>query len=261
MVAIGAHVDRADPLTAAQAAGADAAQFFLGDPQGWKAPVEHPLAAEIRASDLTIYIHAPYLVNVATMNNKIRIPSRKILSQHAKAATDIGAKGLIVHGGHVLKDDDYEAGFDNWRKTFARQLDDGGFGLPILIENTAGGNNAIARRFDKLARLWDAIGEFGPGFCLDTCHAYAGGEDLVGIVERVLAITGRIDLVHANNSRDTFDSGADRHANFDAGTIDPAEIAEVARQANCDLIVETPVDGQAGDVTYLRDALGALAAR
>ena len=78
----------------------------------------------------------------------------------------------------------------------------------------------------------------------------------------MLAITGRIDLVHANNSRDTFDSGADRHANFDAGTIDPAEIAEVAPPGRqCDLIVETPVDGQAGDITYLRDALGALASR
>ena len=96
------------PLAAAPATGADAAQFFLADPQGWKAPVEHPHAAEIRASDLTIYIHAPYLVNVATMNNKIRIPSRKILSQHAAAATAIGAKGLIVHGGHVLNEDDYD---------------------------------------------------------------------------------------------------------------------------------------------------------
>ena len=119
-VAIGAHVDSADPLAGRQAAGADAAQFFLADPQGWKAPVEHPHAAEIRASDLTIYIHAPYLVNVATMNNKIRIPSRKILGQHAAAAAAIGAKGLIVHGGHVLNEDDFDKGFDNWRKTFAR---------------------------------------------------------------------------------------------------------------------------------------------
>jgi deoxyribonuclease-4 len=257
MVAIGAHVDSADPMAAALATGAQAAQFFLADPQGWKAPVEHPHAAEIKASDLTIYIHAPYLVNVATMNNKIRIPSRKILSQHAAAATAIGAKGLIVHGGHVLDEGDYDAGFDNWRKTFSRAQDDGGFGLPILIENTAGGNNAIARRFDKLARLWDAIGEFGPGFCLDTCHAYAGGEDLVGIVDRVLAITGRVDLVHANNSRDLFDSGADRHANFGTGTIDPAEIAEVCRRAASDVIVETPggPTGQGSDIDYLRRAL------
>jgi deoxyribonuclease-4 len=262
-IAIGAHVDPADPLAAAKATGADAAQFFLGDPQGWKAPVEHPHAAAIRATDLTIYIHAPYLVNVATMNNKIRIPSRKILSQHAQAAADLDAKGLIVHGGHVLNEDDYAAGFDNWRKTFSRAQDEGGFGLPILIENTAGGNNAIARHFDKLARLWDAIGEFGPGFCLDTCHAYAGGEDLAGIVDRVLAITGRIDLVHANNSRDVFDSGADRHANFDAGTIDPAAIAEVCQRAGSDVIVETPggPDGQGADIAYLREAFAAVSSR
>ena len=80
--------------------------------------------------------------------------------------------------------------------------DSGGFPLPILIENTAGGDNACARRFDALARLWDAVGEFGAGFCLDTCHAHAGGEELLGIVDRVKAITGRIDLVHANDSRD-----------------------------------------------------------
>jgi deoxyribonuclease IV len=256
MVAIGAHVDSTDPVKAAQAAGAAAVQFFLADPQGWKAPVEHPHAAEIRASDLTVYIHAPYLVNVATMNNKIRIPSRKILSQHAAAATAIGAKGLIVHGGHVLKDADYDAGFDNWRKTFARQADEGGFGLPILIENTAGGNHAIARHFDRLAQLWDAIGEFGPGFCLDTCHAHAGGEELAGIVERVLAITGRVDLVHANDSRDAFDSGADRHATFGSGQIDPAAIAAVCRTAGTDIIVETPADGQAADIAYLHEQLG-----
>jgi deoxyribonuclease IV len=255
LVAIGAHVDSTDPLSAAAAVGADAAQFFLADPQGWKAPVEHAHADAIRASDLAIYIHAPYLVNVATMNNKIRIPSRKIMTQHAAAATDIGAKGLIVHGGHVLSESDYDKGFDNWRKTFSRQADAGGFGLPILIENTAGGNNAIARHFDKLAQLWDAIGEFGPGFCLDTCHAFAGGEDLYGIVDRVLAITGRIDLVHVNNSRDTFDSGADRHANFDTGTIDPAALADVARRAGSDLIVETPADGHARDIASLRAAL------
>ena len=103
---------------------------------------------------------------------------------------------------------------ENWRKFFARQAEEGGFPLPILIENTAGGDNAMARQFDVLARLWDAVGEFGVGFCLDTCHAFAAGEDLVGIVDRVKAITGRIDLVHLNNSRDEFGSARDRHANI-----------------------------------------------
>src|SRR6195952_2008398 len=255
MVVFGAHVDSADPLAAGKATGADAVQFFLADPQSWKKTVEHEHAENIRATDLTVYIHAPYLVNVASTNNKIRIPSRKILAQHAEAAAGIGAKGLIVHGGHVTAKDDPAIGFDNWRKTFERAAADGGFPLPILIENTAGGENAMARRFDRLAMLWDAVGEFGPGFVLDTCHAWAGGEELPDIVDRVRAITGRIDLVHANNSRDDFDSGADRHANFDSGTFDSELIASVCRDAGCDGIVETPFDGHVADLEFLRKQL------
>jgi deoxyribonuclease IV len=249
---IGAHVDSVDPLSAAARVDAAAVQFFLSDPQAWKEPVEHPHADAIRASGLTVYIHAPYRLNLATTNNRIRIPSRKLLAQHATAAAAIGAKGLIVHGGHVGADDDPAIGIDNWRKAFAQAEKAGGFPLPILIENTAGGTMAMARRLDRIAALWDAIGEYRPGFCLDTCHAHAGGEDLVGIVDRVKAITGRIDLVHANGSRDTFDSGADRHSNFNSGFIEPDAIAAVVRAAGCDALVETPVEGQADDISFLR---------
>jgi deoxyribonuclease-4 len=255
MALLGAHVDSEDPLAHAESDGAEAIQFFLGDPQGWKKPPPHPHADALRASDLTIYIHAPYLVNVASTNNKIRIPSRKIMAQHAEAAADIGAKGLVVHGGHVTAKDDPKVGVENWRKAFERAEADGGFPLPILIENTAGGDNAMARRFDRLAMLWDAVGQYDPGFVLDTCHAWAGGEELADIVDRVRAITGRIDLIHANNSRDGFDSGADRHANFDSGTFDSDLIASVCRDAGCDVIVETPSDGHRGDLEFLRKHL------
>ena len=251
MVLVGAHVDSADPLAHAAAIGAEAVQFFLGDPQGWKAPPPHPHADALRATELGVYVHAPYLVNVASTNNKIRIPSRKILAQHAAAAAAIGAKGLIVHGGHVTAKDDPGEGFENWRKTFERAQ----FELPILIENTAGGENAMARTFDRLGRLWEAVGEFGPGLVLDTCHAWAAGEDLEGIVERVRAITGRVDLVHANSSRDAAGSGADRHANYGAGTIDPELIVAACRDAGCDVIVETPFDGIAADIEYLQKSL------
>ncbi len=254
MALVGAHVDSADPLAHAAAIGAEAVQFFLGDPQGWKAPPPHPHEAEIKATALGVYIHAPYLINVASTNNKIRIPSRKMLAQHAAAAAAIGARGLIVHGGHVTAKDDPELGVDNWRKTFER-APDGGFGLPILIENTAGGENALARSFDRLARLWDAVGEFGPGFVLDTCHAWASGEDLAGIVDRVRGITGRVDLVHANSSRDAAGSGADRHANYDTGTIDPELILAACRDAGCDVIVETPFENIGADVAYLQKGL------
>lgn len=254
--AIGAHVDSTDPLSAAARVGAAAIQFFLADPQGWKAPKPHAHAEAIKASGLTVYVHAPYVLNVATTNNRIRIPSRKLLGQHAAAAAAIGAKGLIVHGGHVTGEDDPAIGVDNWRKVFAQAAETGGFPLPILIENTAGGTKAMARRLDRIAQLWDAIGEYQPGFCLDTCHAHAGGEDLTGIVDRVKAITGRIDLVHANDSRDVFDSGADRHANFGSGLIEPDAIATVVRAAGSDVVVETPGEGQAEDISYLRAHTG-----
>lgn len=233
-------------------------QFFLTDPQGYKSPKPREDAAALRESEVDIYIHAPYIVNVASPNNRIRIPSRKLLMAHAKAAAELGAKGLIVHGGHVGKDADLTAGFDNWRKAFEYAESDGGLPLPILIENTAGGDNACARRFDDLARLWDAVGSFGAGFCLDTCHAFAGGEDLVGIVDRVKSITGRIDLIHANDSKGGFDSGQDRHDNLGNGKIDPELVVAAIRAAGAPAVVETPggAEGQTADITLLRERTG-----
>jgi deoxyribonuclease IV len=254
---IGAHVETADPLGAAAAREAEVVQFFLTDPQSYAAPKPRPDADTLRDADVDIFIHSPYPLNVASTNNRIRVPGRKLLQQHAEAAAAIGAKGLIVHGGHVERGGTVDAGLENWRKTFAYAKESGGYPLPILIENTAGGDNACARRFDVLARLWDVIGEYGAGFCLDTCHAHAGGEDLLGIVDRVKAITGRIDLIHANDSRDAFDSGADRHANLGQGQIDPDLIVAVIRAAGAPAVVETPAAGQAADIALLRAGLSA----
>ncbi|MEJ3742368.1 deoxyribonuclease IV [Actinomycetes bacterium KLBMP 9797] len=255
---IGAHVDSADPLGEAAARGAETVQFFLTDPQAWKDPTPRADADALRAAELDVFIHAPYRINLASLNNRIRIPSRKLLLTHAQGAADIGARGLIVHGGHVGAGEDLAVGFANWRKAFEFGAKSGGFPVPILIENTAGGDNACARRFDALARLWDAVGEFGAGFCLDTCHANAAGEELLGAVDRIKAITGRIDLIHANNSKDPFDSGRDNHENFASGTIDPELIVAVVRAAGAPVVVETPngAEAQTADIAFLRDRVG-----
>jgi deoxyribonuclease-4 len=236
-------------------------QFFLGDPQGYKGPEiryaggAEGLKADAEAAGIGLYVHAPYIVNVATTNNRIRIPSRKLLQQHLDAAASIGAKGLIVHGGHVNKDDSPEKGFDNWRKAVAAT----DLKIPLLIENTAGGDNAMTRYLDRIGRVWDAIstaeGFDQVGFCLDTCHAHAGGNDLATVVDDVLAITGRIDLVHANDSRDDFDSGADRHTNFGAGHIEPDLLAAVVRDAGAPVICETPGGAaeHTADFAWLRE--------
>ena len=167
-------------------------QFFLGDPQSYKGPEVRyaggaaALRAAAEAAGVDLYVHAPYIVNVATTNNRIRIPSRKLLQQHMDAAAEIGAKGLIVHGGHVNATDDPEKGFDNWRKAIeATDLK-----IPLLIENTAGGGNAMARQAERIGRVFDAVhqaeGADMVGFCLDTCHAHAGGIALDTAVEQLL---------------------------------------------------------------------------
>jgi deoxyribonuclease-4 len=139
---------------------------------------------------------------------------------------------------------------------FERQAEQGGFATRILVENTAGGDNAMARRLDSLARLWDAIGDYDVGFCLDTCHAFAAGEDLANVVDRVRAITGRIDLVHCNNSRDEFGSARDRHAPLRAGTINPHELVAICAAADAPVILETDPATQADDIAWLRAQLG-----
>src|SRR5919112_1281132 len=245
------------PVATAAQRGADVVQMFLADPQGWRKPQPHPQAEELRDGPLTVVVHAPYIVNLASLNNRIRIPSRKLAVQHATAAAQVGALGLVVHGGHVTAGDDHAKGVENWRKFFARQADEGGLAVPVLLENTAGGNNALARRFDALARLWDAVADYDVGFCLDTCHAFAAGEELGDAVDRIKAITGRIDLVHLNDSRDGFGSGADRHANIGDGTIDPELLVGVCAAAGAPVVVETPAECQAADIAFLRERLGA----
>jgi deoxyribonuclease IV len=260
---LGAHVDSADPVAAATERGAGLSQFFLGNPQGYKGPEfafdggPEALKEAAEQAGIALYVHAPYLINVASTNNRIRIPSRKLLQQFIDAGAAIGAKGLIVHGGHVDKAEDVDKGFDNWRKAVeATDLK-----IPLLLENTAGGDNAMARTLERIARTWEAIqaapGAENVGFCLDTCHAHAGGIALATAVEQLRAITGRIDLVHCNDSRDEFGSGADRHTNLGEGLIDPDELAGAVRAAQAPVVIETRggLDGQRADLDWLRERL------
>ena len=79
---IGAHVDQEDPIAEAKARGASLSQLFLGDPQSYKGPVIRyaggagALKADAEAAGIDLYVHAPYPINVASLNNRIRIPGR-----------------------------------------------------------------------------------------------------------------------------------------------------------------------------------------
>jgi deoxyribonuclease IV len=212
-------------------------------------------AEELRRSRIPLYVHAPYLINVCSPRNNVRYGSRKILQQTCDAAAEVGAEAVVVHPGHA--EDGIAKGVGRWVRTLEMLESE----VTLLIENTAGGENAVARRFDALARLWKAITKDDSGielgFCFDTCHAHAAGEELSDAVDRVLAIVGRIDLLHANDSRDPPGTGADRHANLGKGEIGAEALREMISTAGPPVIVETPGGAKEirADLKFVRSTL------
>ncbi len=235
---IGAHVDQHDPVGEALERGASLSQFFLGDPQGCKGPEVRydggadALRAAAEDNGVDLYVHAPYMHQRRDHEQPDPDPEPE-----AAPAAHGRRRGDRREGADRARWPRQQGTMTRRRgsTTGASAVEATDLKVPLLIENTAGGTNAMARHLDRIGRVWDAIAAPRAaeqvGFCLDTCHAHAGGIDLPAVVEKVRAITGRIDLVHANDSRDAFDSGADRHTSFGHGKIDPDELAAVVRDA------------------------------
>lgn len=259
-VRIGAHVSKNTLLAEAEETGSEVVQIFLSSNRSWAPPVlGEEFLVHARELQDRIYVHAPYLVNPASLDPLVRKRSRDALLAQFTAAERIGALGVVVHGGHLAGAGSFDDGVQGWLEVLA----DWGSSVPLLIENTAGGTSAMARSFDDFKRLFDALSTASAsaghrvGVCLDTCHAWAGGEALGSAVARLSAFAGRIDLLHVNDSRDLFDSGRDRHANLGDGTLPSGVFAEILAAACCDAVVETPngPTAMASDVEFLRSGL------
>lgn len=255
---VGAAIaDIPDPISQARLLQAQCLQINMGDPTSWAKPsIAHPggtstLKAEAATAEVPIYVHAPYVINVASLNNRIRIPSRKLLQQTLDTAAEFGASGVVVHAGHVTKDDDPAQGYENWHKAVSTLE----LSSPLFIENSASGKFSMARTPESIKRLWDSVGASGVGFCVDTCHAWAAGISLEGLGTTIRSITGRIDLVHANNSKDPFGSGRDRHANFTEGEIPLEQLLSAIVSCEANVVCETALEQVSKDMSLVRDAL------
>lgn len=250
---LGAHVSPQKPLDEAAARGAEAVQVFLSNPQQWKPPLPRADADELKASDIHIYVHAPYLMNLASPNNRVRIPSRKTLAATVEAADAIGAKGVIVHGGSVGADEDVSVGYERWRKA----LDSFDVTVPILVENTAGSGNSVMQDLEHYGPLWEQIGDMNVGVCLDTCHTWAAGADTDTAVDLITSLTGGIALVHCNDSKDEHGSNRDRHENLGKGQIPEDQLIGMVEAAGATTILETPggVEDHIADLEWLRARL------
>ena len=113
MIPVGAHLPSINPLEEAEERQADIAQIFLSNPQSWKKPPPRQDAAALRDSPIPIYVHAPYLINVCADNNRVRIPSRRILQDTCDAAAEVGDfdDELAQSGARKAFDDPHDERF------------------------------------------------------------------------------------------------------------------------------------------------------
>jgi deoxyribonuclease-4 len=236
-VLIGAHVSTrggiANAVDNAVAIGADVMQMHPRSAMQWQplrldeemrsAYRERYAASGLRAH----YLHAVYLINLATPREQLLRQSIESLVNHMEIARQLGADAVVLHAGSHLG-----AGFDGTLEQVAgaiREVLERSAGSParLLVENSAGSGGCVGCSFEELGRIVDAVGSERVGVCLDTQHLFASGYDVrtqdhvAATLDRFAHDVGfeRLELVHANDSRTPLGSRADRHANIGEGHI------------------------------------------
>lgn len=269
---VGAHVSVAGGVGRALAhcedRGGDALQVFASNPRSWPrsepdAAADEAFATAVGERGYPLFLHAPYLVNLASPDRTVRHRSIDATRAALRRGVRLGAAAVVVHTGSGRGAERAEAVART--ASAVRRLLDAVPGIDLALELTAGSGRMVAGTLEELHELLDACGA-NPRVrvCLDTCHLYAAGHDLrstAGMrrVRRGISDlgAGRIAVVHVNDSRDPLGSRRDRHARPGRGTIGVDALGRFLRGADLrgvPLILETPGDvaEQRHDIALVR---------
>ena len=233
---IGGHVSTAGGLVKAleraEERGCETMQVFNQSPRAWRptnysdadfAAFRERLA---RSSVKSIYIHAVYLINVASDDAEVRRKSLISLTHALQVGDSVGAGGVIVHPGSG-KGQAPGPTFKRLGQAMKAALANTE-STPVLFENTAGAGFTIGRTFEELARVIEVSGAGERlGVCLDSCHLLASGYEvrdtdaLDAVVDEYERIVGldRLRALHLNDSKTALGSNVDRHANLGQGEL------------------------------------------
>jgi deoxyribonuclease IV len=277
---VGAHVPtRGSPANAvdyAVTAGCQAFQIFVSNPRAWAPPTLAPDAAREFAARRAearvgpVFVHASYLVNIASPDPGFRGRSVDLARRELRAARALGADGLVVHAGAGGPGDRAASLHQAAASVLAIAEADG---PEVVLELTAGGAGSVASTIPQAAELLDAVDRHPRvALCLDTCHLFAAGAPLdePDGARRTLAalrthrLARRLRLVHANDARDPRGSRRDRHEHPGRGRIGEAGLRAVLADAavrRAAVLVETPGDleDHRRDVAVLRTLAGSPA--
>lgn len=237
--------------------GLECVQIFPRNPRGWHAAAHDPeLDDEFRrrliAYDIQpLFLHASYLVNLASPNPALSERSRSALAADLRRAGRLGAHSVIVHcGSHVGSG--REAGIARVAAAVNALLR-AKRGPMILLENTAGAGAELAGDFADLAAILDRVRRPDRvAVCWDTCHAHVAGYDLstargvrraLDEADRAVGLS-RLALIHANDARAPVGSHWDAHTHIGEGTIGLVGFRALVnhpRLQHLPVILETPL--------------------
>ena len=211
--------------------GAEAIQIFASSPRMWR--FSPPKSDEVElfkalgtASDIgPCYIHGSYLVNVGGDPSLLE-KSIESLTNNMNVAGEIGAQGVIFHGGSH-KGKGFEKIIDQAARCLIQVLENSPDHVFLCIENSAGMGSHIGSSFEEIARILDEVDHPNLKVCLDTEHLFAAGynvaneEDLKMIMSDFNNKIGidKLVAVHANDAKVELGSGVDRHENIGEGYI------------------------------------------
>lgn len=242
-------------ISTAVSIGANTFAFFTRNPRGSRAKQERPQAAVQAAALLgeggfgPLVAHGAYTMNLCTREPEARAFAARLLEEDLARLAAIPGQYYNFHpGSHVGQG--VEAGIDYIAQALRSALRHD-YPVTVLLETMAGKGSELGGRFEELRAILDAVSSDRVGVCMDTCHVYDGGYDLVGDLDGVLQefdrIVGlkRLKALHLNDSKNPFHSHKDRHACLGQGSLGVDTFRAIVNHPllkTLPMILETPND-------------------
>ena len=271
MLTVGCHLSASKGYAAMvrQAIQLDANTFafFTRNPRGSSAKAENPKDEALARTLLSengfgpLVAHGAYTMNLCTADAEARAFAASVLADDLRRMTALPGNFYNFHpGSHVGQGT--EAGIACIAQALRKALEPD-YPVTVLLETMAGKGSEIGGRFEELRAILDAVGSAEVGVCLDTCHVYDGGYDIVNDLDGVLAefdrVIGldRLKALHLNDSKNPFASHKDRHERIGKGSLGVETFRKIVNHPALrgkPMILETPnaLPGYAQEIALLR---------
>ena len=242
--------------------------FFTRNPRGSKAKKEDPADCAAAMAALQEYgfgplvAHGAYTMNLCTKDPEARAFAAEVLSDDLRRMAALPGQYYNFHpGSHVGQG--VEAAVEQISAALKQAMAPG-YPVTVLLETMAGKGSEVGGRFEELKLIIDAVGSPDLDVCLDTCHVYDGGYDIVndldGVLDEFDRIIGlhRLKALHLNDSKNPFGSHKDRHECIGSGALGLQTFEQIVnhpRLQDKPMILETPneLPGYAAEIGTLRN--------